>query len=245
MPEVSQEIVALLQYLLPGFLMAAVYYGLTSHPRPSQFERVVQALLFTVTVHATLGVMRASAGLLHTDAVRDTWTSDIDLAAKIVIAIVAGVALSAASNRDVVHAALRRLGVTHRSALAGEWHTVFATTGDHVILTLSDGSRITGWPEQWPSDPKNGHFFITQCAWISPTPTNDGCDVEGILISVADVIRVEFIKEVDHGIFQQRPTQEADQAADAHAQLQSNTGNHTGMDTGAAGSSRREDSPGD
>lgn len=242
MPEASQEIIALLQYLLPGFLMAAIYYGLTSHPRPSQFERVVQALLFTVTVQAVLDVIRASAGWLRMDSVQGAWTSDVELAARFIIAFAAGIILSAASNRDIVHAALRRLGVTHRSALAGEWYAVFATTREHVILNLSDGSRITGWPQQWPSDPKNGHFFITQCAWISPTRAVDGCDIEGILINAADVTRVEFIKEIDHGTFQHRSAGAADQAPDAHAQLQSTPGDHSSVHPGAAGPECRENS---
>ncbi|MDP9620179.1 hypothetical protein [Stenotrophomonas geniculata] len=42
----------LLTYLLPGFLAAWVFYGLTSHPKPPQFERTVEALVFTFAVQA-------------------------------------------------------------------------------------------------------------------------------------------------------------------------------------------------
>ena len=43
---------AVLTFLLPGFVAAAVFYSLTSHPKPSNFERVVQALIFTIVVEA-------------------------------------------------------------------------------------------------------------------------------------------------------------------------------------------------
>lgn len=36
----------LLTFLLPGFLSAWVFYGLTSHPKPPQFERTAEALVF-------------------------------------------------------------------------------------------------------------------------------------------------------------------------------------------------------
>jgi hypothetical protein len=52
---------SVLTFLLPGFVSAAVFYSFTSHPKPSEFERVVQALIFTIFVQALVGVARASA----------------------------------------------------------------------------------------------------------------------------------------------------------------------------------------
>ena len=63
MPELSKDVVALLQYLAPGFIMAWVYYGLTSHAKPSQFERVVQALIFTVVL--VVIVLAGSLWVMH------------------------------------------------------------------------------------------------------------------------------------------------------------------------------------
>ena len=60
MPEISKEVVSLLIFLMPGFLSAWVIYGLTSHTKPVQFERVVQALIYTVSIKAmvmSLGVV--------------------------------------------------------------------------------------------------------------------------------------------------------------------------------------------
>ncbi len=45
----SKELVGIISYLLPGFLAAWIFYGLTAHPKPQPFERVVQALIFTAT----------------------------------------------------------------------------------------------------------------------------------------------------------------------------------------------------
>jgi hypothetical protein len=46
---VSKDTLSLLYFLLPGLVTAAIYYSLTAHPKKETFERVVQALIFTVT----------------------------------------------------------------------------------------------------------------------------------------------------------------------------------------------------
>lgn len=35
---VSSEVVGVLGFLLPGFVAAAVFYSLTSHPKPGAFD---------------------------------------------------------------------------------------------------------------------------------------------------------------------------------------------------------------
>ena len=47
----SNDIVEILTFLLPGFIAAAVFYSLTSHPRPSEFTMVVQAIVFLLKRH--------------------------------------------------------------------------------------------------------------------------------------------------------------------------------------------------
>jgi len=44
--------VELFQFLLPGFLSAWIFYGFTAFEKPNQFERVIQALIFTIFVQA-------------------------------------------------------------------------------------------------------------------------------------------------------------------------------------------------
>ena len=56
----SSEIVGVVSYLLPGFLAAWVFFGLTSHPKQTPFERVVQALIFTAIVQGLNAVVRWS-----------------------------------------------------------------------------------------------------------------------------------------------------------------------------------------
>ena len=43
----SSEVVTILAFLLPGFVATAVFHSLTAHPKPNEFDRIVQALIFT------------------------------------------------------------------------------------------------------------------------------------------------------------------------------------------------------
>ena len=54
---VSSEAVAILSFLLPGFVAVAVIHMFTSNPKPSEFERIVQALIFTILVQAVAEFM--------------------------------------------------------------------------------------------------------------------------------------------------------------------------------------------
>ena len=58
MESLSTELFNILKYLLPGFLTAWIFYAFTSYPKPSQFERVVQALIFTIFVQGLTFVIK-------------------------------------------------------------------------------------------------------------------------------------------------------------------------------------------
>lgn len=69
--DVSKDILALLTQLMPGFLTAWVVYGLTTYTKPSQFERIVQALIYSFMVSALVAV--AEPLLLLAGPICATW----------------------------------------------------------------------------------------------------------------------------------------------------------------------------
>ncbi len=69
----------LLTYLLPGFLAAWVFYGLTSHPKPPQFERTVEALVFTFVVQALVKFIELMLLLAGRCFVLGIWTETSSL----------------------------------------------------------------------------------------------------------------------------------------------------------------------
>lgn len=193
MPELSKDVVALLQYLAPGFLVAWVYFGLTSHTKPSQFERVVQALIFTVVVQPIVVCEQWILEQLGKVVSFGPWTANSALAASLISALTLGFVFATLNNADTLHILARKFRLSTRSGYPSEWFASFYTCTTHVVLQLKDGTRIFGWPSRWPSD-KNGHFLITDAIREIEGKSQDLSHLEGILVDAADVSFVEFAK---------------------------------------------------
>ena len=196
MPELSKDVVALLQYLLPGFLVAWVFYGVASHPRPPQFERVVQALVFTLAVRVLVFVERALLEYIGKWKALRPWDANADLTCSLLSAIVLGLLIAYICNADRLHKLLRDIGFSKRSAHPSEWSGALTEYTRFVVLHLKDDRRLYGWPKMWPSDPEKGHFFITIPSWIGDENQGLPLDaLDGLLINVSDVKWVEFLKQ--------------------------------------------------
>lgn len=194
MPELSKEVVALLYFLAPGFVVAWVYFGLTSHTKPAQFERVVQALIFTVVVQAVVALERYAAEALGKWVALGLWTTSSQLVASMVNAVVLGLLFATCVNADWLHRWLRKAGISNRSGHPCEWFGIFTEYPRYVVLQLKDGGRIYGWPKVWPSEHDKGHFFMTSVMRTVGDVEQELDALEGVLIDVNDVSFVEFVK---------------------------------------------------
>lgn len=116
MPEVSKDLIVLLQYLLPGFLVAWICFGMTSHQKPSQFERVVQALIYALFVHFFVVVERLAAVWIGKWINFGSWNPEGELFASLITAIILGVLFSYLMNSDRLHGILRRFNLSTRSS---------------------------------------------------------------------------------------------------------------------------------
>ena len=192
MDSLFSDVRPLLTFLLPGFLTAWIFYGLTSHPKPTQFERTVEALVFTFLVHAATQAFRALLEKLGTYWALGPWSDTSQLVLSVLLAVLLGLSLAAAVNKDVFHAWLRRKGFTSRTSHPSEWFCVLDTNPAYVVLQFKDGRRLIGWPKEWPISPHSGQFYIQMPAWISDDgKIADLPELDGILIHATDVQWVE------------------------------------------------------
>lgn len=188
----SGEVVGVLVFLLPGFVAASVFHSLTSHPKPGILDRLIQALVFTVIVHAVI----IGISLVADIAREESWIPVLAVLISVMLALMTVYW----SNHDTMHGILRRLGITKETSYPSEWYSTFWRLNDcYVVLHLKGERRLYGWPEEWPSQPDRGHFRISEGEWLG-NDENDGVSTTGIsaiLISANDVEMVEFIKGVD------------------------------------------------
>lgn len=194
---ISKEVVDLLTYLLPGFIAAAILYNLTPNPRPEPFERLVQALIYTVIIQVLVLFVAAVLSWFgeHIETF-GTWTDNSRLVWSVLIALALGLALARSSNYDTLHGLLRRLRITHQTSYSSEWYGTFAQNEGYVVLHLTGERRLYGWAEEWPSTPERGHFVIVQAEWLDGDERTPLTGVDRILVDVSDVAMVEFMDRV-------------------------------------------------
>lgn len=194
MPEASQELLSLLTFLMPGFLVAWVIYSFTPHSKPNQFERTVQALIYTLAIRFFVDCERQLLEWIGTWHSFGIWSKNSEFLASFSTAILVGAGISVLLNRDYLHSLLRRFGLSKASSYPSEWCTVFYQLPRYCILHLKDERRLYGWVHLWSTNHENGHFFITEASWLGDREVPQDA-LEGILIGVKEVLWIEFIKQ--------------------------------------------------
>jgi Family of unknown function (DUF6338) len=196
MGETSKDVLALLTQLMPGFLTAWVVYGLTTYTKPSQFERVVQALIYSFIVNALVSMFGRLALAIGEIAAIGVWDKSADLIWSTSVALILGLVLSYYMRNDSFFILARRLRLTSRTPYPSEWYGAFATKPRYVVLHISGGRRISGYPSEWPTEPQVGHFRLTDAAWIEDDNSEISLDAdESILIEAKQVEMVEILKD--------------------------------------------------
>ncbi|HEX4143745.1 MAG TPA: DUF6338 family protein [Pirellulales bacterium] len=216
----SLDVLRIINALLPGFLTAWIFYGLTAHPRKDMFERTVQAFIFSAIVQVIVYPIRELAFAIGRSANVGfgIWSEETTLSWSIVVAAALGFVFAGLANNNTLHGWLsarkwflfRRHSDplpakcwtwTKRTAYPSEWFSAFNEDRRRVILHLGDERRIEGWPYEWPDQPEIGHFVLLDPYWIV---NNDGNDqqvplgnVKRILIAAKNVEIVEIMKTWD------------------------------------------------
>lgn len=188
----GNEVISVLAFLLPGLVAAAVFYSLTSHPRPNQFGYVAQALAFTV---ASQAVAWAILALSPPALAADSWPEGAETALSVLSAILLALLTAWTVNHDAAHKLLRRIGVTRETSYPSEWYSAFWHNECYVVLHLKGGRRLYGWPDEWPGSPERGHFIISEGEWLDGDERRPVTGVSVILIPGPDVEMVEFMEQ--------------------------------------------------
>jgi hypothetical protein len=197
MIDIPAEVVGIIIYLMPGFITAWIFYGLTAHRRLSPFERTVQALIFTALVRALVLPLRGfliAVGKLAPFTI-GTWTTNVEFVSSVLIAIVLGHFVAFAANANSYHQRLYEWGITSRTSFPSEWYSTFTRCRQYITLHLVGQRRLMGWPYEWPDHPDAGHFVIQEPTWI----LDDNTEVpiltdEFILIPATSVEMVEILR---------------------------------------------------
>jgi hypothetical protein len=199
MEDLATKVLPLVQTLVPGFLMTMIFYWLSESPKPSQFERSIQALIGTAIISLVVTAIKWGLFYLgHHWFVLGEWSNTIETTWAVSLAVVLGFGLSFAANHDTLYQIARDSGLTSRASYR-EWVYAFRKFPSRgVVLNFLDGRRLFGYPLVWPTDPKDGHFLMQYPAWIVDDDYVDASGVEFLLVSNVDVLFVEFLNRPEN-----------------------------------------------
>ena len=188
---ITPEVVAILTYLLPGLVASATFYVLTSHPKPSVFERIVQALIFTALARLLADqLLEVCQSDFTKQTVSGNWRANLSIFIAVLLALIAAYI----SNNDILHRLLRWLHITKETSHPSVWYSTFARKDPgYVVLHLNNGRRLYGWPEEWPTRSDYGHIRLAEPEWLNERNSPIKSDVADILIPAEQVEMVEFM----------------------------------------------------
>ena len=190
----SSEVVGILVFLLPGFVTASIFYWLTSHPKPGVFDRVIQALIFTVIGRVITDVSKELLVNICKMEENSLLIKNEAYVLSVLVAVLLALPFAYFSNNDIVHGVLRYFRITKETAYPSEWYSAFSRHPDcYVVLHLKGQRRLYGWPEEWPSRPDEGHFRIAESEWLVEDERRPAEGVSAILIPAGEVEMVEFL----------------------------------------------------
>ena len=192
---ISGNVIQVLLFLLPGFVCAWIVYGLTSLPIPSQFERIVEALVYTTLINVNVIITKFLLLKIGTYFSLGEWTAKSEVVCSVIIAIVLGVGFARVAEYDSVHRIFRKARITHKNSIQTVFYQEFASKNEYVVLHLKEGERLFGWPDKWPDGGKIDFFSISEASWIVENNVQiDLTNVSNILIPSSEVRYIEFVR---------------------------------------------------
>lgn len=211
MTNLGPQIIKVIYELLPGFITSEVIYNLTSSKRPSKFEQVVRALIFTAISKMLLIIIKSLLFLIGQYKSILDWSESVEFVTFILISIFLGLFISWCINHDFPLSMFRKesdygknrfvkrickicswFELTNKTQHSSEWYSFFVdTTDQYVVLHLKGRKRLRCRLLQYPDYPEIGHFIITNMSWLTDTGIVESPTVAQMLIAPKDVIRVE------------------------------------------------------
>jgi hypothetical protein len=202
---ITNELIALFTFLLPGFITSFLFYSLTSFPKKSEFEAVVIALIYTIIIDAIVEMLGRGLIAIGNRIAIGEWDQLSKTIWSIITALFIGLLWSRLYNNDIIHKFLRKKKITNQTSYPSEWYGTFSETKSYIILDLKDERRIMGWPAEWPNDPEKGHFVLEDAMWL--IVDQDGKlgtiplkSIDKIVIAAYNVNMVEFVKSEEVNI---------------------------------------------
>lgn len=190
----TTETLTLFFLLVPGFVSSAVLNAIVVRQTRGRVSHVIEALVFSFLIYACLAPFFGGSPVsleVTTVEGRTTYrptTDPVFLISAMGLAIVFALAVGASITHDFHMKILRWMRLTHRTARDNTWIDIFIDQRRYVVVTLTDGRRLFGWPLYYSNHPGEGLLYLYDPAWIDGDGKYIDLDAHGILLTNRDGI---------------------------------------------------------
>lgn len=208
---VTTETLTLFLLLTPGFISSAVLNAIVVRKPQDTLTNIVEALVFSFLIYALLAPFFGGSPVrLHTEKIGEitVYRPDVDpiaLLSAVGLAIIFALLVGGSITNDLHMAVLRKLRLTARTARDNTWLDIFIDQKRYVIVMLTDGRRIFGWPQYFSNDPEEGLLYLFEPAWVDEEGNYTDLDVHGLLLLKKELIESIAFTHVTQKTAEPRP----------------------------------------
>ncbi len=199
--------VFILLYLLPGFLGAVVYNYLVERDKPSNFDRIIDALLLTLASSLIVHILFTVPLLPSFNVPKDSSPASIisiflsrNILYISICSVVISIIFACLNNHNVIYDVLNWTKITYKNSNSDVWYDTFYKYRKYwVCIRFYDGRSLVGWPKYYSKTGAPRELFLADATWYETLEDGryEPIDVVGAGVYISDfstVIGIELLE---------------------------------------------------
>jgi hypothetical protein len=209
----STTAIQILLILLPGFFVLRIEQALSFKTVESNLDKITHALFYSFFAYVLNSLFNRPLVSWTVKAI-DAKTQNITINAEsgvmglFLISVALGCIVGFLKTHDYHMRFARKIKITRRTSRPSIWQDVFhdkyqqkkkdpkeeeEAKGPYVMVHLTDGRMIYGWPEYFSDDYREGPVvFVTDAQWISEDGKAKEIPYPGIMVNSSEIRFVQF-----------------------------------------------------
>ena len=197
---ITAETLTIFAFLIPGFISSLILNAVVVRKDKDNFSKLIEALVFSFLIYVVVSPFTTHSPVLL-DSIRIDKAGIYPLqynwrvaVPTVILSIFLPLFLGFLITKDLYMKLLRRLRVTNKTARDTVWLDVFTDQKRYLIVNLSDGRRVFGWPMYFSNTPEEGNLYLYNPSWITEDEGYIDLGIHGLFLVKADNIdSIEFL----------------------------------------------------
>lgn len=160
-------LIPILLFLLPGLVTTGVVNALVVRKPKDAFDKIIEALIFTMLNIALFVAVRWLLELIpKIQFARDNFYTVGNISLITGCSITVALVTAAEMNNEWLLQKLRNWRITRKTAKPSTWIETLAQSQRFVVVHLTDGRRVYGWPTFYSDTAEERAIYLESASWL-------------------------------------------------------------------------------